>query len=1394
MFGAFVKSLRERQRLGLRRFCLAHNLDPSNWSKIEREILPPPKDEKTLQSWAKYLGLAEASQEWNAFFDFAAQEQQATPPVQQLLHRGHASILVPPPPATRPEKLPLGDPSFSWTQFEAFSRDLVSQLDKVVECTHYGTQGSKQRGIDLFARLQNGKRWAFQCKQVRKFTVGDLKKAIAKTTYHAAKYVILASCEVGSEVRDILMKQPKWDLWDVRDISRKVRGLDADKARALVERHFGQDWRKLFLGLDPLSPFLSPAKYFERLLQPERLFNHSWTLVGRLDILTELENFAHSGERVAILAGRGGIGKSKLLEAFSTGPSRTASERIIWFVQEEVPLTPEAFGELPLRPILLIVDDAHRRDDIGLLLAHANRRSDVKLLFSSRPQGIEVLQSLLSQSGFDMTEMRLLPQLKQLDRPNVTALARQALGPEHSHLAEQLADVTRDCPLVTVVGGKLLAQRAIHPALLERNDDFRFAVLNRFRDEMLGKIGQENAAFYRALLELISATAPVYADDKKYPELAAAYLEKSLDVKDRHESTPENVMRAVGQLEKAGLLLRRGRSLRITPDVLADHVLANLCVAPNGVPTGAAEKLFDHFLEHSPERVLRNLAEVDWRIERTSGKGIDLLAKIWNKLDQDFLTGTSHARLRLLEIVKEAAYFQPGRALRYARLAYEALLRPAKPEPVEIFPLSNESLIAELPEILQHAAYSMDYLQDCCEMLWRLGRSDSRPLNPFPHHAIRVLQSLAAYQPNKPLAFNEIVLDCIDSWLQDAGAFDFVHSPLSIIDELLEKSADASKSEGGMLVVTAFLIDPQKTRKVRSRTIQILKRSAKSAKPRVVVAILETLGSVLHDRFKMGAAPNSPEYLRGWLPEKLDALGCIEEIVAGAASPLVHWKAIQILEWPSAESPQPEVRKKAQEIIEAVPDSFALRLTRALANDTLLSHRIGLRRNDQDWQERIAARERLDDEFRASVVTECATNLKGGQLFSTIEGCIRDMDQAGFSSWPNHFLFELAKNHHDEAISFADSILASPDTPLARFFHVILGGVGSWSKEAVSSLIQKAHASGSPVIQQALAQHYWFSNRENVPTGADLEVLKALLRSDDAHASRLAIESLSFLAQRDADLAFQLAIEVPIQGQQSRAEGVCHAFERAYGISPDRLSDDQLIRLLGELDAIPDLEDHWIQQFLSFAAKRTPLAIVELFIRRIEHRADARDSDFRPIPFHVAVNFQSLAKHPEYPRTLRRIRDLTLQPSWHFAYFASDLFWTVAQDSTALEVLREWVESNQKEHVVAAAHILEKAGSNFVFGNPEFVSLILERAAAIDEECYRDAFVYLHSSATTGSKSGVVGQPMPRDVEIREKASFLVKRFAAQPKVKALYESLAKGAEMDIRQDRERFEEMFADD
>jgi len=72
MFGEFIKALRLERDIGLREFCRSLNWDASNWSKIERGVLPPPQDSEKINQIAKALGISNDSAVYSEIVDKAA--------------------------------------------------------------------------------------------------------------------------------------------------------------------------------------------------------------------------------------------------------------------------------------------------------------------------------------------------------------------------------------------------------------------------------------------------------------------------------------------------------------------------------------------------------------------------------------------------------------------------------------------------------------------------------------------------------------------------------------------------------------------------------------------------------------------------------------------------------------------------------------------------------------------------------------------------------------------------------------------------------------------------------------------------------------------------------------------------------------------------------------------------------------------------------------------------------------------------------------------------------------------------------------------------------------------------------------------------------------------------
>ena len=71
-FGQYFKRLRGKIRMPLREFCRKNGFDPGNISKLERDVMPAPQDEKLLEKYARALKITKDSDEWIEFTDKAA--------------------------------------------------------------------------------------------------------------------------------------------------------------------------------------------------------------------------------------------------------------------------------------------------------------------------------------------------------------------------------------------------------------------------------------------------------------------------------------------------------------------------------------------------------------------------------------------------------------------------------------------------------------------------------------------------------------------------------------------------------------------------------------------------------------------------------------------------------------------------------------------------------------------------------------------------------------------------------------------------------------------------------------------------------------------------------------------------------------------------------------------------------------------------------------------------------------------------------------------------------------------------------------------------------------------------------------------------------------------------
>ena len=79
MFGEFIKKRRLDQGITLREFCRLTEIDPSNWSKIERGVKSPPQDEMRLRQIAEILNIQIGTSLWEEMKDMVKVDAGAIP-------------------------------------------------------------------------------------------------------------------------------------------------------------------------------------------------------------------------------------------------------------------------------------------------------------------------------------------------------------------------------------------------------------------------------------------------------------------------------------------------------------------------------------------------------------------------------------------------------------------------------------------------------------------------------------------------------------------------------------------------------------------------------------------------------------------------------------------------------------------------------------------------------------------------------------------------------------------------------------------------------------------------------------------------------------------------------------------------------------------------------------------------------------------------------------------------------------------------------------------------------------------------------------------------------------------------------------------------------------------
>lgn len=980
-------------------------------------------------------------------------------------------------------------------------------------------------------------------------------------------------------------------------------------------------------GTLPTSPFVPPGRFFHRWLNQDRIFNHLWNIEGRTDILEALKDFSGSSEmQVALLIGRGGIGKTKILREFS-GDVEDAGIPIR-FIEEGINITQDAISSLPPEECIIVMDDAHRRtEDIATLCRLADIRVQtgnppIKLVLSLRPHALQTVETELSRQGIRYLK---LDEIKELGKTEREALAQQALGDQHSHLASSLASMAYDSPLVIVVGGQLVASQSIPINLISRQEDCRREILNRFEDLVIGDISREiDQASCRSLLELLSAVVPARVSDDIFLEAASGFLEVD----------KVTFQQQLGLLEESGILLRRGSYLRITPDVLADHILYRACITGSGSTTGYARKVFDSFRGICSSQIVYNLAELDWQL-RSGGEqpSRQLVTDILKELKEEFINSSIADQYSLLDDVWKIAYHQPDHALSIVQAVMSCSVADRQTEGrAPLYDVKPKHLLPKLSKILSRISYHIDYVPICCDLLWELGRGNpERPRNN-PPEAITSLEELVKYDLYKPFEFNKAVFNAILKWLKEPDAHSYIYSPLDILDPLLERGIEHSEYNSSSLMITHAPLAYRQVKEIREEVLKVLESlltaEDSSISLRALESLIKPLGKLRVPRF-------SQEDLKAadiaWEPEQLRILDIVGSFVSQEREAVLTLKIISKLRSLSVNGSSPSIQQKADHILSSIRYTDQLKLTGVLIGN--YNWDIEASQRKENWKEQLSVSQKVTSEVVSAFVDTYPSTEKG---LEALEERLSILSELGENT--NYGFFEILSEYYPVyALDICEAVLQREGSPIAAFIHPLLYRGRKAEPDRTAEVVRKAIASGDTLLCLSFASLYYVW--DNFLCSDDLYVLaSALLSHSDPIIKRTALGNLHCLTHSTADIAVRLALAVETHSDSKLLDYVFSVFE---SIGFEEISEETIQVLLKKLESADSLGEYHIQNFLNKVVRKLPSDVVEVIIKRIEDKGikSARVGNVLPSSYDQKNCLAELHQAPEYLQLLKKIRD-----------------------------------------------------------------------------------------------------------------------------------------------------------
>ncbi len=832
-------------------------------------------------------------------------------------------------------------------------------------------------------------------------------------------------------------------------------------------------------------------------------------------------------------------------------------------------------------------------------------------------------------------------------------------------------------------------------------------------------------------------------------------------------------IRLLKLLIESGVLFKRGARYRLSPDVLADYIIEAACVGPQRQSTGYAERVFDTADERLVGTLLLNLGKLDWRLSNGDASNSNMLDGVWARLKPTLEYADPYIRS-----VEDVAFYQPLRAVTFG----EALIRQGK--------FTNQ-----LAEIFKYAAYNFEFLERACSALWQLGKIDDRQPNQHPNYPIRVLMELCEVQPNKPLVYNEAVVKFGLGLAGNAAEWSHRFTPLDILNTIFKTEGHTATSQNYALTYSPFTVSPKAVAKLRQRVLDVVIELLGNSNPRIATRAAAAISEALRYPTGLFSSKVDQSLRDEWTKLFCETLEAVEQAVKkNKYDPLVLVGIAKAVSW-HANYSELETSKYAKRVRSALSTSLDYRVLSTLVDGYGLElRRIDAKDHEALWNKHLKT---LADDLIAAYPA-------GDDLRRYIAEQI-DHIQKGSSdaSGAPYILYEtLLRSSMPLARATIEDALVYPQSRTARFAANALLTIWLADAKEARKVVSLFLKSGEVDLTCSVGRAMAALNFQYTEYGKEeADAIKTLVMSDNTSVVGAGVDAIRAVSRYDADEAMALARVVNVSDSHRLADQLLCLFTFGAELPFGRLTETDVELFFDKLMSVPKLKGHWVETFLAITSKAFPDKTLDFFIKRVEKAVADKTWKYMPAnhgPYvHVPLRFK---ESPAYGSLLAKFIDWMANASYEqeqkvlFSSRSRELFEAAfgSFDEEVIQFIERWSETADVAAIKLIANILNEAPHTFVFTQMPLVVNLLTRAKRVGPEAFDAINSALFRSSIGGMRSGIAGEPFPRDREAMAECEKILATLSKFSPAYELYDWLLKNAEAEIKRalrDREEFED-----